>query len=81
MTIKETKAHLIRRIRLNAGLNQTQFAKRINVIQSNVSRWENGDCIPTDLTMTKIQRTFRAYYPDDAFDYINGVLPNQTSIF
>ena len=76
---KETKGHLIKRIRLINGITQTQMAKRLGVIQSNVSRWENGEVEPSDLTMAKIQKKF--IYPDDAYDYINGRLPGQQSMF
>ena len=77
--LKETKGHLIKRIRLFNGITQVQMAKRLGVIQSNISRWENGEVEPTDLTMAKIQKKF--HYPTDAYDYINGTLPGQQSMF
>lgn len=79
MAQKETKGHLIKRIRLLNGINQTQMAKRLGVQQQNISRWEQGEVEPSDLTMSKIQKRF--VYPEDAYDYINGTLPGQQSMF
>ena len=36
----------IRELRLNAGLTQAQLAKKMNVDQAAVSRWESGETKP-----------------------------------
>lgn len=76
---QETKGHLIKRIRLLNGITQEQMARRLDVQQHHVSRWETGEVEPSDLTMVKIQKRFN--YPPDAYDYINGTLPGQQSMF
>lgn len=40
-------AGLIRRVRRDADLSQTQLARQLNVSQSTIARWENGHAEPT----------------------------------
>lgn len=75
----ESRANLIKRIRLENGLTQTQLAKRLGTNQANVSRWENGEVAPTDLSMAKMQKKLK--WPADAYDFINSTLPGQTTMF
>lgn len=40
---KETLFHLLKRIRVEAGLNQEELARRLNKPQSFVSKYESGE--------------------------------------
>ncbi|MCR5066757.1 MAG: helix-turn-helix domain-containing protein [Erysipelotrichaceae bacterium] len=42
--------------RIDAGLTQTELAKRAGIRQSNISRIENGTAIPTLQTLNAIAR-------------------------
>ncbi len=77
--IKDSKGLTIKKIRVWNGVTQEQFAKRLGVCQQNISRWEKGEVEPSDLTMAKIQRKFES--PPGTYDYINGRLPGQQSMF
>lgn len=44
----------IKELRLNKGMTMEEFANLIDSGKSNVSRWERGENIPNDLTLTKI---------------------------
>lgn len=46
----------IKQIRLNAGLNQTRFAKAIDerATKNTVSYWEHGKCVPRKERLLKI---------------------------
>lgn len=46
---------LIHELRLLTGLTQEQFAARLGVTYSSVSRWERGLSIPSPLAMQKIE--------------------------
>lgn len=45
----------IRELRILTGLTQEQFAARLGVTYSSVSRWERGRGIPSPLAMQKIE--------------------------
>ena len=40
--------------RINGGLTQKQLAEKSGIRQSNISRIENGDCVPTLATLNAI---------------------------
>ena len=42
-----TASKLIRRIRQNLGLSQSDFAKEVGISVSAVNRWESGQHAPT----------------------------------
>ena len=42
--------------RKDSGLTQQELAKRSGVRQSNISRIENGDCVPTLSTLSAIAK-------------------------
>lgn len=46
--------NLIKNIRSNAGLSQTEFADELGVSFATVNRWENGKAIPNKLAQTKL---------------------------
>jgi len=48
-------ASFVRELRLLTGLTQEQFAARLGVTYSSVSRWERGRGIPSPLAMQKIE--------------------------
>ncbi len=48
----------IRDLRRKQHLTQAEFAKRIFVVKSNVSRWERGYCMPSLATVKLICNTF-----------------------
>lgn len=46
--------NLIKAIRLHAGLNQQEFAKKLEVSFATVNRWENTKAAPNKLAQTKL---------------------------
>lgn len=46
--------NLIKAIRLHAGLNQQEFAKKLEVSFATVNRWENTKATPNKLAQTKL---------------------------
>ena len=46
--------NLIKAIRLHAGLNQQEFAKKLEVSFATVNRWENTKTVPNKLAQTKL---------------------------
>lgn len=51
-------AQNIRRIRLNAGLTQTEFAIELGTNSTSVSRWERGDALPQKNVRVKMMHRF-----------------------
>lgn len=49
----------IRKYRKSLGLTQEKLAKKINVIQSNVYRWENDIVIPSIKTVIKLAKVLK----------------------
>lgn len=49
----------IKQIRKNAGLNMEQFAKKIGITRSSISRIESGENNPSDQTVILICREFK----------------------
>lgn len=49
-----TIGQYIRAARKSTGLSQTEFAKRLGVTQTKVSRWERGDDYPNVIEMQAI---------------------------
>lgn len=45
---------LLKQIRNNLNMSQTEFAEQLNVTFATVNRWENGRAIPNKLAQTKI---------------------------
>lgn len=48
----------IKRLRLSRGLNQVQFAERLNVTQGSVSHWETGRAMPDTYQLLRIAKAF-----------------------
>lgn len=53
----ETKEAILE-LRKSRGLSQSEFAQRLLVTRQAVSRWENGDTIPSTDTLKLIAETF-----------------------
>ena len=47
VTTMETK-NIILKLRTGRGMSQDELADKIMVTRQAVSRWENGDTVPTD---------------------------------
>lgn len=62
---KQSAGTRIKAVRKQAGLNQTEFAKKLNVQQCVVSQWEHGNRSPDVTTIGKI-----ALLCDTTCDYI-----------
>lgn len=45
-------------VRKNSGLNQTEFAEKLNLTKNYISLIENGNRTPSDRTISDICRTF-----------------------
>lgn len=52
---------LIKKIRLQVNMNQTEFAERLNVTFATVNRWENGHAFPNKLAQDKIYDLCKEY--------------------
>ena len=52
---------LIRKIRAQMNMNQTEFAERLNVTFATVNRWENGRALPNKLAQDKIYDLCKGY--------------------
>ena len=52
--------NLIKAIRLHAGLNQQEFAQKLEVSFATVNRWENTKAAPNKLAQTKLYALFFA---------------------
>ena len=48
----------IAQVRKQAGINQTDFAEKLNLTKNYISLIENGNRIPSDRTITDICREF-----------------------
>jgi len=46
----------IKRIRQSLEMTQEQFARRLNVTITTISRWENGKYNPSRLALEKIKQ-------------------------
>jgi len=82
MTIKKPSAinqpdlgHLIRDLRLLAGLTQEQFAATLGVTFTTINRWENGRSRPSPLAMEKIEGMMRDMSSQEQ-DLLAKYLPN-----
>lgn len=53
---------LIRKIRTQMNMNQTEFAERLNVTFATVNRWENGRALPNKLAQDKIYDLCREHH-------------------
>ena len=52
---------LIRKIRVQMNMKQTEFAERLNVTFATVNRWENGRALPNKLAQDKIYDLCKEY--------------------
>lgn len=48
----------LRELRAHKKLTQAEFGEKLNVTQANVSQLENGECLPTGETISRIYRAF-----------------------
>ncbi|MBI5748138.1 MAG: helix-turn-helix domain-containing protein [Nitrospinae bacterium] len=57
MYIQMIKREDIKNIREKLGITQEEFARRIGVTVTTVSRWERGDCLPKSrVVIEKIEK-------------------------
>ena len=69
----------IKKARLNAGLTQTQVAKKLGVAQAQYARWEHGGRNPKDETVEKLAKIFNTSFEilkgrDDGLEEIVSLL-------
>ena len=57
----------IKELRLQSGMNQVEFAKRMNVTKQCVSNWENDNVLPSIEMLIRIADFFRV-----STDYLLG---------
>lgn len=55
-SLEDQIKRILIRARLEGGLTQKELALRSGIRQSNISRIENGDCIPTLQTLNAIAK-------------------------
>ena len=48
----------IYKLRTNANLSQSELGKMVNVSNKTISKWENGNAIPTSQTLSKLAKIF-----------------------
>lgn len=58
----------IKELRISMGLNQVDFAKKLNVTKQSVSNWENGNIQPSIDMLVKIATVFSV-----SADYLLGL--------
>ncbi len=58
----------IKELRLSLGINQVQFAKKLNVTKQCVSNWENANLQPSIDMLIRIAQTFSV-----STDYLLGL--------
>ncbi len=58
----------IKELRVSTGLNQVDFAKKLNVTKQSVSNWENGNIQPSIDMLIKIATVFSV-----SADYLLGL--------
>ena len=63
-----TLANRIKTLRTERGLTQAEFGKRLGVVKSTVSLYENGRSVPNDQIKTAMCRFF-----DVSMDYLMGM--------
>lgn len=63
---------MIHELRKNARLSQSEFAEKLFVTRQAVSRWENGETIPSTDMLLQMAETF-----DTSVDALLGVAPRQ----
>ena len=63
----------IKKLRLDFGLNQVEFAKQIGVSKQCVSNWENDNVLPSVEMLMKIAEFFNV-----STDFLLGVAPLKT---
>lgn len=65
------KENVYKNLRKKRGLTQVELAKELNMRQSSVSRWENGESIPDFTTLTLLSKYFNV-----STDYLLGRTDN-----
>lgn len=73
MTVRETFASRLKYLREKAGLNQEQFADKLNISRGSVSYYENEQRVPDIEILVKI-----ADYFGVTTEYLLGRSPNKT---
>ena len=63
----------IKKLRINFGLNQVEFAKEIGVSKQCVSNWENDNVLPSIEMLIKIADYFKV-----STDFLLGITPLNT---
>ncbi|MCR4889015.1 MAG: helix-turn-helix domain-containing protein [Ruminococcus sp.] len=63
----------IKDLRLSLGINQVQFAKKLNVTKQCVSNWENANLQPSIDMLRRIAETFSV-----STDYLLGLSDKPT---
>ncbi|MBQ6180493.1 MAG: helix-turn-helix transcriptional regulator [Ruminococcus sp.] len=63
----------IKELRSSLGINQVQFARRLNVTKQCVSNWENANLQPSIDMLRRIAETFSV-----STDYLLGLNDKQT---
>ena len=64
MYIQMIKKEDIKNIRERLGITQEEFARKIGVTVTTVSRWERGDCLPKSrVVIEKVERLHKVKQP------------------
>ena len=64
MYIQMIKREDIKNIRERLGITQEEFARKIGVTVTTVSRWERGDCLPKSrVVIEKVERLHKVKQP------------------
>ncbi len=52
--LKEEIGHRIKQVRLDLGFNQAQFARKMKIVQTTLSKYERGETTPDCLFLSRI---------------------------
>ena len=73
-------ADKIKQLRISQGLNQSEFAQRLNITPGAVSQWENGRTVPDTERLMSIAKEFSIpldYFSDGEKQYTETELIRQ----
>ena len=77
LSLPESWAQLINRVRRRTGLTQEKFAARVGVTCPTINRWEKGRVQPSPLALKQIE-TFLKELGPEAHDLLAAHFPAGT---
>lgn len=72
---REAVPVILRRLRREAGMTQTQLAQKLNVTRTCISNWESGERLPDCRAVVKMSGIFQV-----PVDYIYGMSDHKYNV-